>query len=68
MRIFTLILSTTLFWGCATTTTNNEVQIEDNDQIAVCGEVAGEKQTYPTLGDLKADGAKVLYYGPCYND
>jgi len=66
MRIFTLILSTTLFWGCATT--NNEVQIEDNDQIAVCGEVAGEKQTYPTVGDLKADGAKLLYYGPCYND
>ena len=65
MKIFTLILSTTLFWGCAT---NNEVKVEDNDQIAVCGEVAGEKQTYPTLGDLKADGAKLLYYGPCYND
>ena len=43
-----------------------EVQIEDNDKIAVCGEVAGEKQTYPTLKDLKDDGARFLFYGPCY--
>ena len=63
MRIFTLILSTIFFLGCAT---NSEVKISDNDQIAVCGEVAGEKQTYPTLGDLKEDGAKFLFYGPCY--
>ena len=47
---------------------NQNVQIEDNDEIAVCGEVAGEKQTYPTLGDLKNDGAKLLYYGPCNMD
>ncbi len=66
MRLFTLLTLSALFWGCSTT--NSEVQIEDNDQIAVCGEVAGEKQTYPTLGDLKNDGAKLLYYGPCYND
>ena len=64
MRTFTLIISTIIFWGCA----NNQVKIEDSDQIAVCGEVAGGKQTYPTLGDLKEDGAKFLYYGPCYSN
>jgi len=69
MRFNLFVLFMAIFIsGCATTNSINtsEVQIEDSDQIAVCGEVAGEKQTYPTMGDLKNDGAKFLYYGPCY--
>jgi len=75
MKIYTLILSTALFLGC--TTTSNQVvdiadtanvEFDDNDKVVVCGEVDGEKQTYPTLGELKNDGAKLLYYGPCYSD
>ena len=65
MKTTLLILATALFWGCATTS-NPEVVLDDNDQIAVCGEVNGQKQTYPTIGDLRADGAKLLYYEPCY--
>jgi hypothetical protein len=52
-----------LFIGCATS--NATVELEDNDQIAICGELDGQKQTFPTLGDLKNEGAKFLYYGPC---
>jgi len=61
MRLFTFFLATSFFWGCATS--NN---ISENDQVAVCGKISGEKQTYPTLGDLHNDGAKFLHYGPCY--
>ena len=64
MKILFFIFATALFWGCATN--NTAVNIDDNDQIAVCGEVNGQKQTYPTIGDLRADGAKLLYYEPCY--
>ena len=64
MKTTLLILATALFWGCATN--SPEVMLDDNDQIAVCGEVNGQKQTYPTIGDLRADGAKLLYYEPCY--
>jgi len=52
-----------IFVGCATNTAT--VELEDNDQIAICGELDGQKQTFPTLGDLKSEGAKFLYYGPC---
>ena len=62
----TAILAAVAINGCATSNANTDVQVEDNDKIAVCGEVAGEKQTYPTMGDLKNDGAKFLSYGPCY--
>jgi len=62
MRGIFLILSTIIFVGCAT----NSVNIDDSDQIAVCGEIDGQKQTYPTIGDLRSDGAKLLYYQPCY--
>jgi uncharacterized lipoprotein YajG len=64
MKKYILALATLLLIGCANT--NNTVEVEDNDQIAVCGSIDNEKQTYPTLGDLKADGAKFLFYGPCY--
>jgi hypothetical protein len=64
MKKYLLALTTLLLIGCANT--NNTVEVEDNDQIAVCGSIDNEKQTYPTLGDLKADGAKFLFYGPCY--
>jgi outer membrane biogenesis lipoprotein LolB len=64
MKKYLLALATLLLIGCANT--NNTVEVEDNDQIAVCGSIDNEKQTYPTLGDLKADGAKFLFYGPCY--
>ncbi len=49
--------------------TNNSlsnIQIEDNDKIAICGELNGQKQTFPTMKDLKENGAKFLFYGPCY--
>jgi len=62
----TAILAAIAINGCATSNSMADVQVEDNDKIAVCGEVAGEKQTYPTMGDLKNDGAKFLSYGPCY--
>jgi len=62
----TAILVAMAINGCATSNANTDVQVGDNDKIAVCGEVAGEKQTYPTMGDLKNDGAKFLSYGPCY--
>jgi hypothetical protein len=73
MKATILILATVFFSGCLSTsyvpvdnTQEEVVGLEDNDKIAVCGEVAGEKQTYPTLGDLKNDGAKFVSYGPCY--
>ncbi len=64
MKKYILALATLLLIGCANT--NNTVEVEDNNQIAICGSIDNEKQTYPTLGDLKADGAKFLFYGPCY--
>ncbi len=66
MKKSLIFISAFFLIGCSTN--NQNVQIEDSDEIAVCGEVAGEKQTYPTLGDLKNDGAKLLYYGPCNMD
>jgi hypothetical protein len=51
MKKSLIFISAFFLIGCSTN--NQNVQIEDNDEIAVCGEVAGEKQTYPTLGDLK---------------
>jgi len=74
MRAAILILATVFFGGCLSTNNVQMVEdvdttavgLEDNDKIAVCGEVAGEKQTYPTIGDLKNDGAKFVSYGPCY--
>ena len=66
MRSFLLILTTLLYWGCATNSPTPSADIPDDAQIAVCGEIDGQKQTYPTIGDLKADGAKLLYYEPCY--
>ena len=60
------VLATFAIGGCATSNSMADVQVEDNDKIAVCGEVGGDKQTYPTMGDLKSDGAKFLSYGPCY--
>jgi len=63
MKISLLTLVVFLLCGCSN---NSTIEVEDNDQVTVCGKVEGEKQTYPTLGDLKADGAKLLYYGPCY--
>ena len=72
IRVSVAIVSALFFSGCLTTNistpTQEEIptaQIEDDDEIAVCGEIDGEKRTYPTLGDLKAEGAKLLYYGPC---
>jgi len=72
MKATILILATIFFGGCLSTnnaqleTQEEVVGLDDNDKFAVCGEVAGEKQTYPTLGDLKNDGAKFVSYGPCY--
>jgi len=68
MKKISLILVATLFWGCSVSNSNlnQSAEVEENDKIAVCGEIAGDKQTYPTLGDLHNDGAKFLYYGPCY--
>jgi hypothetical protein len=66
MRAIFSVFLTLLFAGCATTTP--DVDIDDNAQIAVCGEIDGQKQTYPTIGDLKNDGAKLLYYEPCYEE
>ncbi len=65
-NIIFLLAIANFLTSCATNNENIEVQVDDNDKIAVCGEVEGEKQTYPTLGDLKNDGAKFLFYGPCY--
>ena len=62
----TAILAAIAINGCATSNSMADIQVGDNDKIAVCGKVAGEKQTYPTMGDLKNDGAKFLSYGPCY--
>ena len=64
MKTIVVILSTIFFVGCATN--NLEVDIDDDAHIAVCGEKDGQKQTYPTIGDLKADGAKLIAYEPCY--
>jgi PBP1b-binding outer membrane lipoprotein LpoB len=66
MRTILAISLALFFAGCATNTP--EVEIDDNAQIAVCGEVDGQKQTYPTIADLKNDGAKLLYYEPCYEE
>jgi len=63
---FVAILVALTFNSCATTNNQVNVEVEDNDKIAVCGEVDGQKQTYPTMGDLKNDGAKFISYGPCY--
>jgi hypothetical protein len=71
LKFFTLLATTIFFIGCATTNSNIDTEasgISENDKIAVCGEVAGEKQTYPTLGDLHNDGAVFKYYGPCYDE
>ncbi len=40
-------------------------EVPENEHIAVCGQIDNVHQTYPTLKDLKADGAKFLSYGPC---
>ncbi len=68
MKIITLVSIVAIISGCATSNYETEAQVEfsDSDKVVVCGEVGGEKQTYPTFGDLKADGANFLFYGPCY--
>jgi len=63
---FLLAISSIFLSSCATSTQSEDVQISDTDKVVVCGEVDGQKQTYPTLGDLKNDGAKFISYGPCY--
>jgi len=64
LTLFALIA----FSGCVSSnyaTPNSE--IPEDEHIAVCGLKNGAEQTYPTLKDLKADGAKFVHYDPCYN-
>jgi len=63
MKLFIFIFAIFFYAGCAN---SPQVVVEESDQIAVCGEIDGQKQTYPTVGDLHNDGAKFLFYGPCY--
>ncbi len=76
MKIYLLALIPLFFVGCLSTNANTasnvtydystpNPEVPENEHIAVCGKVDNTKQTYPTLKDLKADGATFLYYGPC---
>ena len=68
MKIILLVSIVAVISGCATSNYGTEAQGEfsDSDKVVVCGLVDGEKQTYPTMGDLKSDGAQFQFYGPCY--
>ena len=63
-----LLSSCFLFISCANSNYSMiNSEIPEDEHITVCGEINGEQQTYPTLKDLKNDGAKFLHYDPCYN-
>ncbi len=67
MKLFTLVSLIVLVSGCSTDSSKIDISdIPNNEHFTVCGEIDGEKQSYPTIGDLKSDGATFVSYGPCY--
>ncbi len=66
-KFFTLLI-VFLFSACSLENMNMpNSEIPEDEHIAVCGKKDNQEQTYPTLKDLKADGATFLHYDPCYN-
>ncbi len=69
LKILT-VMPILLLLGCASNTPNIDdevsVDIPPQTHIAVCGELDGQKDTYPTLADMQSAGAKLVSYSPCY--
>lgn len=69
MKLLIFIISLWTLQGCVDNTaqiTGNSVQSSSQGTI-VCGELDnGERDTFPSVSEMNANGAAYLHNGPCY--
>ena len=69
MKIVFFLFGVSLIFlsACAKSTGSSVYHSEELRSVPVCGEIDGEKQTFPSMEELSNySGASYLHDGPCY--